>query len=76
MTRIERPCDENGECSPAKPKTGRRGYAEASVRDWASDWQKRWGHGKAGMESEEGTALSSFLGPSRVGERIPLVDTY
>ena len=31
--------------------------SDCAWQHWSSDWQKRWGYGEAGMESEEGTAF-------------------
>ena len=31
--------------------------SECACRHSSSNWQKRWGDGEAGMESEEGTAF-------------------
>ena len=47
------------ECSPANSEVAPGGYPEASAhgRPLSSDWEKGRGHGKAGMESEEGTAF-------------------
>ena len=38
------------------------------VRHWACAWEKGWGHGEAGMESEEGTAFESLSSAKPYGE--------
>jgi hypothetical protein len=46
------------ECTPAIRNRAADGYqSDCAWRHLSSDWQKRWGHGEAGMESEEGTAF-------------------
>jgi hypothetical protein len=49
---------------------GADGYPERlALRRSSSDWQKRWGHVEAGMESEERTAFEPFFGASCVAIR-------
>ena len=48
----------------------------ASALDRASGWQKRWGHGEAGMESEEGTAFESLPRREPCRNRAPLSMLY
>ena len=58
--------DEKRRVRPAKSETTADGDQEASGHALESRLAERLGHGEAGMESEEGTALSTFLGASRV----------
>jgi hypothetical protein len=60
--------DSKDECTPATSEVARGGYQRRvrMVGTRTPISRKGGGHGKDGKESEEGTALSSFLGASRV----------
>jgi hypothetical protein len=53
--------DGKDECTPAiRNRAAAATQSECACRHSSSDWQKRWGHGEAGMESGEGTAFESL----------------
>ena len=52
--------DGKDECNPAIRNRAADGYPErVRVAALEYHWQKRWGHGEAGMESEEGTRFQT-----------------
>jgi hypothetical protein len=51
--------DGKDECTPAiRNRVAAATQSECACRQSSSNWQKRWGHGEAGMESEEGMAAT------------------
>jgi hypothetical protein len=47
----------SGECTPAKSESTALAIQRRVGMPSSTNWQKGWGHGEAGMESEEGTAF-------------------
>jgi len=62
VTTIERafPTERTSAPSPSATAQPTAIQSGCAWRHSSSDWQKRWGHGEAGMESEEGTAVESL----------------